>query len=184
MLFSEKCNMRARKQEDKKTRGQEDKKTREQEDKKTRGQENKRTRKQEDKGTRGQEDEGTRGREDTSITAVSRSKIPAWAGFLTSCAHSFLRKKRRLLQRKMKQWGLTPMFHFDLDVSLGAASSGNCSAIASKTLNASLEAIYLKDHARGSKTLAAWSLMKLIVVRRRRTSTLAASCIYLSVSCH
>ncbi len=61
---------------------------------------------------------------------------------------------------------------------------GNCSAIASKTLNASLEAIHLKDHARGSKTLAAWSLMKLIVVRRRRTSTLAASCIYLSVSCH
>ena len=37
-------------------------------------------------------------------------------------------------------------------------------AIASKTLSASLEAIYLKDHARGSKTLAAWSLMKLIVV--------------------
>lgn len=39
----------------------------------------------------------------------------------------------------------------------------NCSAIASKTQNASLEAIYLKDHSRGSKTLAAWSLMKLIV---------------------
>ena len=30
-----------------------------------------------------------------------------------SCAHSFLRKKRRPLQRKMKQWGQTPMFHFE-----------------------------------------------------------------------
>jgi len=60
----------------------------------------------------------------------------------------------------------------------------NCSAIASKTLNASLEAIYLKDHARGSKILAAWSQKKAMMVRRRRTSTLAVSCIYLSVSCH
>jgi len=43
MLFSEKCNMRVRKQEDEKTRKQEDKRTRKQEDKKTRKQEGERT---------------------------------------------------------------------------------------------------------------------------------------------
>ena len=181
MLFSEKCNMRARKQEDKKTRKQEDKRTRKQEDKRTRGLENERTRKRENEGTRGRGDERARGHINHRGFKVIN---PCVSRRFDELHLQLFEWKTPSIATKMKQWGQTPMFHFDPDVSLGAASSGNCSAIASKTLNASLEAIYLKDHARGSKTLAAWSLMKLIVVRRRRTSTLAASCIYLSVSCH
>ncbi len=90
---------------------------------KTRGQENKKTRELEDERTRGHiNHRGFKAKNsfmsrffDELCSQLFEGKTPPYAAKmkqwgLTPMFH--LREKRQLLQRKMKQWGLTPMFHF------------------------------------------------------------------------